>query len=103
MVRVEWSEPAVTDLHEIHDYIARDSRRYARATVEKITGATAMLAEWPKSGEVLREFPAYRQIILGNYRLIYREDEANDCVLIIAVIHGARDLPPILRGREGSG
>jgi plasmid stabilization system protein ParE len=91
----------VTDLHEIHDYIARDSRRYARATVEKITAATAMLADWPESGEVLHEFPEYRQIVVGKYRLIYREDAGNDRLLIIGVIHGARDFPPILRTRQG--
>jgi toxin ParE1/3/4 len=102
MVQVAWSEPAVEDLREIHEHIAHDSRRYARATVEKITDATAMLGRWPKSGERLPGFPAYRQIVVGNYRLIYREDEPHARVLIIGVIHAARHLPPILREREDS-
>jgi toxin ParE1/3/4 len=101
MVRVDWSQPALADLQEVHDYIARDSRAYARATVEKITGATARLAQWPKVGEVVHQFPAYREIIVGNYRLIYREDVPNRRVLIIGVIHGSRDLPAILEARHG--
>lgn len=102
MVRVDWSEPAVTDLRQIHDYIARDSRHFARAAVERITGATAMLADWPNSGEVLYEFPAYRQLVVGNYRLIYREDGPNSRILIIGVIHAALDLSPILQRRQAS-
>jgi addiction module RelE/StbE family toxin len=100
MVRVDWSKPALTDLREIYDHIARDSRRYARATVEKITAATARLAQWPGVGEVVHQFPTYREIIVGNYRLIYREDEPNRRVLIIGVIHGSRDLPAILGVRR---
>ena len=100
MVRIDWSLPAVNDLHEIFQYIARDSRKYARATVERITAATARLAQWPQIGEILAEFPVYRQFIVGNYRLIYREDAANQRVLIIGVIHAGRDLPPILESRN---
>ena len=100
MVRIDWSLPAIEDLREIFQYIARDSRKYARATVERITATTARLAKWPQMGEILPEFPDYRQFIVGNYRLIYREDEANQRVLIIGVIHAGRDLPPILESRN---
>ena len=100
MVRIEWALPAVHDLHEIFQYVARDSRIYARATVDRIIATTARLAQWPQMGEILPEFPAYRQFIVGNYCLIYREDEANQRVLIIGVIHAGRDLPPILESRN---
>ncbi len=100
MVRIDWSLPAIEDLREIFQYIARDSRKYARATVERITATTVRLAKWPQMGEILPEFPDYRQFIVGNYRLIYREDEANQRVLIIGVIHAGRDLPPILESRN---
>ncbi len=100
MVRIDWSLPAVNDLREIFQYIARDSRKYARATVERIIAATARLAQWPQMGEILSEFPVYRQFIVGNYRLIYREDEGNQRVLMIGVIHAGRDLAPILEVRN---
>jgi toxin ParE1/3/4 len=100
VVRVDWSITAVADLEEIYRYIARDSRRYARATVEKITRASRLLADWPEGGERLAEFPAYRQIVVGNYRVIYREDPPNSRVIIIGVIHASRNMPPILEERQ---
>ncbi|MEI8372881.1 MAG: type II toxin-antitoxin system RelE/ParE family toxin [Planctomycetota bacterium] len=100
MVQIDWSLPALNDLREVFRYIARDSRKYARATLERITAATARLSQSPLMGEILFEFPVYRQFVVGNYRLIYREDEANQRVLIIGVIHAGRDLPPILESRN---
>lgn len=102
MVRVDWAEPAVDDLQEIHDYIARDSSRYARLTVERIQEAAAMLADSPRMGSVLPEIPRgpYRKVRVGSYRIVYREDPPNQRVLIVGVIHGARNLPPILEQRE---
>jgi len=36
MTRVEWTEPAITDIKHIQDYIARDSAEYAGAIVERL-------------------------------------------------------------------
>ncbi len=33
MVRVDWAKPALDDLESVHEFIARDSLRYARNTV----------------------------------------------------------------------
>ena len=61
----------------------------------------ARLARFPQLGEVLPEFPqlAYRQIVVGAYRLIYREDPQSNRVVVVGVIHGSRDVPPILESR----
>ena len=101
MVRVEWAAPAATDLREVFEFIGRDSPRYAQLTVERITNAAARLAEFPQLGEVLPEFAehVYRQIVVGAYRLIYREDLQHDRVLVVAVIHAARRLPSTLEER----
>ena len=68
---------------------------------ERITDASARLRKWPELGQVLREFPAYREIVVGNFRLIYREDESNRRVVILGVIHAGRDLPSVLELRKG--
>ncbi|HYW78863.1 MAG TPA: type II toxin-antitoxin system RelE/ParE family toxin [Thermoguttaceae bacterium] len=101
MVRVDWAKPALADLREIYEFIARDSSRYAQLTVEKITDATDSLARFPQLGEVLPEFPssAYRQIVVGNYRLIYREAPGANRVLVIAIVHASRKIEPILEDR----
>ena len=36
MTRLEWTEPAVADLKNIQDYIARDSAEYADALIERL-------------------------------------------------------------------
>jgi plasmid stabilization system protein ParE len=36
MVEINWSERSLDDIQQIQSYIARDSRYYAKAFVEKI-------------------------------------------------------------------
>jgi toxin ParE1/3/4 len=101
MVQVDWAQPALEDLQEVYEFIARDSPRYAQLTVERITDVAERLAGFPQLGQVLPEFPylAYRQMIVGAYRLIYREDAGQNRIVIMGVIHSSRDLPPILESR----
>jgi plasmid stabilization system protein ParE len=70
-------------------------------TVEKLTQAAGSLGEFPELGEVLPEFAhrVYRQLTVSTYRLIYRFDVPSGRVLIMAVVHAARDLPPVLEQR----
>jgi len=85
----------------VHDYIARNSAHYARLTVERIRQTAARLAKFPKIGHFLPDLPEspYREVLAGSYRLIYREDELHHRVLIMAVVHASRNLPPLLEGR----
>lgn len=96
MARVEWTLRALDDLHEIHDFISRDSPQAAAGLVERIFASTDRLALFPQSGRIVPEFPAlpYREIIVSSYRVLYRLE--NDRVLIAAVVHGRRSLeiPP---------
>jgi toxin ParE1/3/4 len=101
MVKIEWAQPALNDLHEIFAYIAQDSQLYAQRTVDRITDAISLLSAFPQMGEILQEsgFKRYRQIIVGSYRAIYREDAKNDRILVMGIVHASRDLPPILEKR----
>jgi len=101
MVRVDWAQPALDDLREVYEFIARDSPRYAQLTVERITGAAEQLRRFPLLGVALPELPhlVYRQIVVGAYRLIYREDTLQDRILVMGVIHSSRDLPRAFENR----
>ena len=101
MVQVDWAQPALDDLHEIYEFIAHDSPRYAQSTIERITDAAARLAHFPQLGQILTEYPhlTYRQCVVGAYRLLYREDTQHNRVIMMGVIHGSRDLPAVLAGR----
>ena len=74
--RIVWTKGALADLREIHDYIARDSKFYAKIQVERIQTAVLKLARFPEIGRAVPEFPEslWREVLTGNYRLIYRVD-----------------------------
>ena len=96
MAEIRWTRRALGDLHDIYDFIAKDSPRYAAGYLQRIFNAVPNLAQFPELGRKLPEFPElpYREIIVGNYRLMYRVEQG--VVLIMAVLHGRRLLkaPP---------
>jgi addiction module RelE/StbE family toxin len=90
VLEIVWTPKALADLREIHDYIARDSRRYAQIQVERLQDSVLKLSRFPESGRAVPEFPsgAWREVLSGNYRLIYRADPPERRILILAVVHG---------------
>ena len=73
MVSIEWTELAIEDLNEIHNYIARDSKFYADRYIDKLIVRTSQLKKFPKAGRVVPEFEMelVRELIEGNYRIVY--------------------------------
>lgn len=94
-MRVEWSEPATADLDAIRAYIARDSEYYAARFVQQVVKTTKMLGTFPELGQVVPESAerTLRERVLQNYRVLYEVQEKR--VLIIAIIHAARDIGSI--------
>lgn len=92
MTRLEWTEPAVSDLDNIHAYIARDSAEYADAFIERLILSAERLESFPASGRVVPEAKdqRVREVVVENYRIIYRLKKG--MIQILAVIHGARNL-----------
>ncbi|MBI3911986.1 MAG: type II toxin-antitoxin system RelE/ParE family toxin [Armatimonadetes bacterium] len=93
MAEIRWTVAARADLQEIREYIGRDSRVYAAATVRRITTAVKRLCRFPRLGRVVPEYEdeTLRELIVGNYRVVYRIH--GKIIGIVAVIHGSRDLP----------
>ena len=91
-MKIEWTEPAVMDLQSIRDYISRDSEYYAARFVEAVIEAVQILIKLPKIGRHVPELEDenIRELLLHNYRIIYRTE--SERILILAIIHGARDL-----------
>ena len=92
MVKVIWTDFAIEDLRLIHDYISKDSKRYADRFLEKLLERVDQLESFPKSGRVIPEFniDTIREIIEGNYRIVYKISSSQ--VAIIRVHHAARQL-----------
>jgi toxin ParE1/3/4 len=90
MAEVIWTEPALSDLDGIADYIALDNPEAAAQLVQRIFAHVAQLAEHPRSGPKLPELKGwrYRQIVEPPCRVIYRHDKIH--VLILHVVRGER-------------
>ena len=91
-MRIRWTEPAVIDLENIRDFISRDSEYYGLIVVERIFDAVEKLSRFPNIGREVPEVnnPKIREILQYNYRIIYKVEE--DYILILTIVHGARDL-----------
>ena len=52
---VRWSAPARDDLKQIHDYISKDSKYYARKVIQEIIAKTEKLIKHPEIGRIVPE------------------------------------------------
>ena len=93
MVRIKWLKSPQLDLKEIYEFIALDSKRYARFQVEKIQKKTEILKQGNLVGKKVLEInhENVRELIEGDYRIIYRTISDTE-IHILLVQHGARDL-----------
>ncbi len=97
MVRIARQPQARRDLIEIWNYIADDSVRSADALIHRVDAKLTLLATNPKLGRVRDELSAgLRSISVGRYILFYQI--MPDGILLVRVLHSARDLGPLLEG-----
>lgn len=91
---VIWSDPAKTDLRSIYDFIAHDSRHYAKKVTQDIVAKTDILDELPRMGRMVPELDNenIRELSLYSYRILYENRDQD--VFVLAVIHKRRDLQP---------
>lgn len=73
MVKVIWTDSAIQDLNDIGNYIAKDTERYAKITVERLFNSVDILEEHPKAGKMVPEFEdeKIRELIRGSFRIVY--------------------------------
>ncbi|AUB84411.1 type II toxin-antitoxin system RelE/ParE family toxin [Candidatus Thiodictyon syntrophicum] len=92
-MKVRWTDQAYLRLAEIEDFIARDNPKAAARMGERIIERGEALADQPYCGRPLPELPGaeLREIIVGNYRVVYRLRE--DHVEVLTVFEGHRLLP----------
>jgi addiction module RelE/StbE family toxin len=93
MAKLNWTSQSKNDLISIAEFIAQDSRKFARIQVQRIRERARQIAKYPESGRIVPELnnPKIREVIIGNYRIIYvlPTDERID---ILTVHHSARRL-----------
>ncbi len=91
---VIWSQPAKADLKHIHDFIAEDSKHYAKKVVQDIRDKANILGELPNAGKMVPEIgnPVIRELHIYSYRVMY-EVKDNDSY-VLTVIHKRRNFSP---------
>ncbi len=98
MPRILRTPQSRADLVEIILYIRRDNRRAARRWLLTIDEKLRCLADFPGIGRARPELGrGLRSFPVGNYILFYRP--TNDGIELIRVLHGARKVRPLLKGR----
>ena len=92
MAQIKWSEPALSDLNEIAEYIAFDKISAAKKLVGNIFSTVSRLEQFPKFGRKPPEFETsqYREIVVGPCRIFYRYE--NETVYILYVMRSERKL-----------
>ncbi|MGE0030863.1 MAG: type II toxin-antitoxin system RelE/ParE family toxin [Steroidobacteraceae bacterium] len=85
MAEVVWTEPALSDLDAIADYIALENPDAARELVRCIFHHVGQLATHPQSGSKPQELRGwrYRQIVEPPCRVFYREDSGRVYILYV--------------------
>jgi len=101
-MKVRWTRTAIGHLTSIYEHIGRDSPRYARRMVDRITSRSRQIAQFPRSGSMVPEYqdPDIREVIEGSFRVIY--EVASEEIRVLAVMHGGHLLPPEPPSKSGA-
>ncbi|MBI4725692.1 type II toxin-antitoxin system RelE/ParE family toxin [candidate division TA06 bacterium] len=99
--KVIWSYEATEDLDALAEYIAKDSLFYAAAVAQEILDVSRSLNDFSERGRIVPELgnPKIRELIIRDYRLIYSIEQVR--VVIVALVHGARDLKALWEKGNG--
>ena len=103
MAQVIWTEPALSDLDAIAEYIALDKPCAAANLVQKVFSSTDKLEQFPELGRKPPEFikSRYLEIIENPCRIFYRIE--GDKVFILYVMRSERKLRKyLLNARKSS-
>ncbi|MFZ5863013.1 MAG: type II toxin-antitoxin system RelE/ParE family toxin [Nitrospirota bacterium] len=101
MAQVIWTEPALSDLDAIADYIAIENPLAASELVQRVFAHVEQLEAHPESGSRPAELKRsrYRQIVEPPCRIFYRHD--GEKVYVLFVMRSERRLhKSALKSRE---
>lgn len=92
MVEIAISENALIDLEISLEYISRDSEKNAKHFLRDILLLINKLKAFPKLGRIVKELEvsSVRELIFGNYRVIYKIQTA-ELIVVIAIYNSFRD------------
>jgi plasmid stabilization system protein ParE len=93
MAQIIWTEPALSDLEAIADYIALENPTAAANLVKQVFAHITLLASHPELGPRIPELrPGFRcrQIVEPSCRIFYRYDRVDEIVFVLGVMRSER-------------
>ena len=91
-MKLLWTAPALRELEEIGDYIARDNPSASSRVVSRVFDRVDALADHPESGRSGR-IPGTRELVITGTPFIVPYRIHNDRIEILSIFHGARRWP----------
>lgn len=90
-MKIVWSPLAIEKVAKIADYIAKDKPSAAEEWLNTLFAKVERLETSPKIGRIVPEInsESFRELIYGNYRIIYRIEKEQ---LAILTIHHGKQL-----------
>jgi plasmid stabilization system protein ParE len=92
-MNIIWSPLALDRISEIAGYIAQDKPSAAEKWIKTIFSKVEQLEVSPELGRIVPEIgnSQFRELIYGNYRIIYRIEKNQ--ISILTIRHGKQLLP----------
>jgi plasmid stabilization system protein ParE len=92
-MKIMWSPLAIDRASEIAKYIAQDKPSAAEKWINTVFSKVEQLKSSPEIGRVVPEIrnDQFRELIYGNYRIIYRIKKTQ--ISILTIRHGKQILP----------
>jgi len=101
MTRIEVAPRARTDLVDIETYLKREAGvRRTKVVLRRIRDRIDRLQEFPKLGVEREDYGGRHVLQCKPYIAIYRVRRVgpDTLVIILRIVHGARDIPTLLEG-----
>lgn len=100
-MNVRFSRRARADLKTIVATIANENPTAARRFGRLLRDRALSLSQNPYRGTPLKRSSGLRRLLLGPYLVLY--EVVGDRVEVLQIVHGARDLRRVVRGRQTQG
>ncbi len=99
MAKIVWTNPALSDLNEIAEYIALSNILAARSLIQTVFNKIERLENFPESGKIPIEidYLNYREVVVPPCRIFYKVD--HECVYILYVMRQEQSLKKFLLSR----
>jgi plasmid stabilization system protein ParE len=92
-MKIVWSPLAIERASEIAEYIAQDKPSAAEKWINTVFSKVEKLKSAPEIGRIVPEIgnDQFRELIYGNYRIVYRIEKKQ--ISILTIRHGKQILP----------